>query len=370
MLRIVGLGILVLAQCAYSKNKNVIRKPAAEKSSSATTEPINGDVPKRVYAGYSFAPIVGYDPTFGVLLGAAAFRGVVEPPYSNASVLIYGTTKRNITLEVHDKIWTRDRLVYNFDTYFTNFFDPYYGEGNRTLVSAQRNVDNFSIFFTPSFGYRFDRRRYLFIFGNLKYRDEQGVDSDASKRVFGTDLRPDLGISLLFDSRNNEVDSTSGGYAYAAVEGSPGWAALRAGASDFLRLDTDFRYFYSPAEWLVLAGQARAGTSAGDPGYLYRFTLGGGGSLRGYPNNRFRGNAYYMGQLEARFRPLRWLGLALFGGLGDIADRSWADFRSPLFAQGLGVRIGLPPDFVAKARLDIGVAKDQTSIYLSFNEAF
>lgn len=324
----------------------------------------NDDVKSRINGGLSLAPIVGYDPAYGVLVGGAVFRGVLAAPYSNASAIAYASFKKNAALELRYKIWDRDRWFYNFESTLANFFDPYYGEGDRTDVNGRIMIDNFHASFDPSVGYRFDRQLTLILGAQLRYRDETGV------RVFGSELRPAYGATLVYDNRDNQIDTHHGIYTSVALDTGPGAFSTKAGAKNFARAAIDLRGFTEAFPWLVLAAQIRAGTIAGDAGYQFRFALGGSDSIRGYPSNRFRGDVFYLTQVEGRFILMRWLSLALFTAAADIADRTGADFRGPLLASGFGLRIGLPPDYVAKARLDFGFANDQQSIYLSFNEAF
>ena len=304
--------------------------------------PPNDDVKSRINAGLSLSPIVGYDPTFGVLVGGAVFQGVVTPPYSNGSALLYASSHKNVELELHYKAWDKERLFYNVDATFANFFDPYYGEGDRTNVANQIMIDNFTTTLDPSVGYRFDRKFTLQGNVRLRYRDEHGVEGNPSQRVFGTDLRPAAGISVSYDTRDNQIDSHRGAYASLELLGGIGGVATQSGTQNFLRAELDLRYFSQLTSWLVLATQARGGTLAGDGGYLFRFSLGND-TFRGYPLNRFRGDIYYVFQIEPRATVLPWLSFSVFANAGDIADHVVADFNGPLFTKGVGVRVALRP---------------------------
>ena len=123
-------------------------------------------------------------------------------------------------------------------------------------------------------------------------------------------------------------------------------------------------------ESVVLAGQVKMGTTSGEPGFQFRYDLGCSKKLRGFQRNRLRGRHYYLTQVEVRVSFTRRIGMVAFGGVGDVGDSKRSDFRSPKPSGGFGLRIGLPPDFVAKIRLDIGVCGDERNFYLNFNEAF
>ena len=87
--------------------------------------------------------------------------------------------------------------------------------------------------------------------------------------------------------------------------------------------------------------------------------------MRGYYNNRFRGDRYYAAQAELRF-PLykRFSGVA-FVDAGDVADDG---FRKPKWTWGGGLRFALSENI--KLRLDYGIAKDQRGVFFTFSEAF
>jgi hypothetical protein len=57
----------------------------------------------------------------------------------------------------------------------------------------------------------------------------------------------------------------------------------------------------------------------------------------------------------------------IHAGIGEATD-DW--FESPGFSCGFGLRFALPPDYVAKARLEFAWSEDQQSIYFIFGEAF
>jgi hypothetical protein len=151
-----------------------------------------------------------------------------------------------------------------------------------------------------------------------------------------------------------------------------GPASLSSGtqAKDFARLQVEARAFAPLASSLTLAGQLKGGTSIGTPGYLHRYAVGGGYDMRGVTLNRFRGQHFYEAQTELRIDILSWFGVVGFFAVGDTANISFSDFMKPKLTEGFGLRFGLPPDFVAKVRMDLGFSQDEWAFYLNFNEAF
>lgn len=137
----------------------------------------------------------------------------------------------------------------------------------------------------------------------------------------------------------------------------------QGGATQFGADVRHFRYVYNAG--FVLAFRLAGGYSQGTPGYLYRYTLGGAYALRGYYANRFRGNVYYVGQLEGRFPLYRRFSGAAFVDAGDVTDH---EFRKPKFTYGAGLRFALNENI--KLRLDYGRSPDQNGVFFTFGEAF
>ena len=334
------------------------------------SEAINDDMKTRIGDGLSLAPVLGYDPTYGVLLGAAFFRGDTKPPINNLDLFLYGTFQSAFALETKFSYWNREDRFYRLETTASSFYDAYFGEGNATVPSAKIKIDAIKIEINPSVWFRRTRQLSFGLLSEFRYRNETGVNGVKGVTVFGDDFTPIAGVGVQYDLRDHQVDTKQGQFYQAKLDFSPAALSTRARAETFVRLDLEARHFWKTTESLVLATQLGAGTSAGEPGYQFRYNLGGSRKLRGYQQNRLRGCHYYMVQGEARLSVLSWFSVVGFGGLGDVAQKNIGDFGSPKLTSGLGFRLGLPPDFIAKVRVDIGISRDETSFYLNFNEAF
>ena len=102
--------------------------------------------------------------------------------------------------------------------------------------------------------------------------------------------------------------------------------------------------------------------------YSLAYSLGGQNvfqnldSLRGFKKNRFRGDKIYFGQAEIRFPILgKYAGGALFTELGEVStyEKSFKGFDGLVLDYGVGLRIGLPPNYDMKLRIDYGVGFDR-----------
>ncbi len=339
---------------------------------------INDDIEGRLKEGYSITPILGFDPTYGFLLGGAYFQENPELPGSKLDLLAFGTFKPVVEVYARYQRWNIGRSRYEIKGSISNFFDSYYGEGV-TNPNNQIEIKAFNAYLIPSYWYRVDDKISLGVFSELRIRNELGTEANENARFFRDEFTPVIGVAARLDYRDNLGDPTSGSFHELKVDFSLKDLTSNLGttnlisqpnARDFLQAEWDSRFYLKVSDPLLLSSQIKGGISAGTPSYLYRFSLGGVDNLRGIRSNRLRGKHYYQVQGQARFALNHWLALAGFGGLGDVADQNFNDFTSPVASGGVGIRLGLPPDFIAKARFDFAWSKDESTFSLNFNEAF
>ncbi len=132
----------------------------------------------------------------------------------------------------------------------------------------------------------------------------------------------------------------------------------------------DLRRYFSVADRHVVALQAAAAVTTGNP--PFRILPGVGSELRGYSSVRFVDRCLLAVQAEYRIVPVWWrLGLAIFGGVADVADSVGSfDFSEPKWAVGFGIRFLLYRDEKITIRQDFGFGRDSSGDYLDLNEAF
>jgi outer membrane protein insertion porin family len=166
-----------------------------------------------------------------------------------------------------------------------------------------------------------------------------------------------VGLGLRWDSRDKLVNTRKGEFHQLNLSSGPG----------FMQLQGDFRAYRSLRPGLVLAGHLLGGVSWGRPSYLFRYRLGGLDTLRGYKDNRFRGADFLLLQGELRWKLKRWLALNASMDFGDIGD---GEFRQLKWTGQAGLRLGLPPDWGQKMRIDLGYGFDQQTFQIQFGEIF
>jgi outer membrane protein assembly factor BamA len=309
----------------------------------------------------SYAPILGYNPNSGLILGAAAF---LKSPDDYLDLEAMGTLANVYAAVLNyrrslDAIW-----ILEMDNNVSSFYDLYYGEGMNTQVSNQVQLDQL---------------KYLgelhldrivgngLSFGPLVYdrvRRETGINGDDSLRLIPGEDTYEFGIEAKLDRRDNEFSPTKGYYFEAEALNHP--TPLDDGGN-FSQAQVDLRDYQSLGP-IIFAGHLLGDYSWGNPSYMYRYSLGGSDLLRGYYGNRFRGKNLAAAQLEARFPIWHCLSGDVFADSGEVADGPLdGDIET---TGGAGLRIALPPSGMMKARIDYGISKDQSGIYVAFGHAF
>ena len=330
-------------------------------------------LPALATAGQSYMPIVGYTDKTGLMFGAAAFNYQDGRP--GFELGCYGVTNalnfNSITLEGQKRaaagLDIAGKLV------LSKTFDNYYGEGDQTKAdSGLRLSENTATaelsLLTPALaGWSLGP-----VLG-LKTRQETGLENiqDGAAlpgRAFADSASPALGLRALLDRRDSCLSSSCGRLLQIDLRAIPQALAFEAGAQDAWQAQAEWREFKSLGAHCVLAQRLEGGVSFGEPGYAERYALGGTELMRGFQDNRFRGKQFYCLQEELRFPIWREIGMALSGDLGDAGD---GKLEHPRASAQAGLRIGLPPSYGMKARLDFGFSDGgDHSMALQFGQTF
>jgi outer membrane protein assembly factor BamA len=323
--------------------------------------------PVKSGTGMSLAPILAYEPTFGTIYGGAVFLDrSIAPEYRFHTRLAFSTAREYSAL--FDLIkWVGTDTYFHLEVEVDDFARPYYGEGMDTdrdkdirlegtvsrVLYFLKFIENWKVSMGPFLDYR-----------GAEQTNVEGTDVAApvyDEKTLG------LGMRFFYDIRDSHLNPTSGVFDTLTIRYVPEALSNFKGGSTFFQAEVDHRIFYSPVPGTVLAGRLHLAGSWGDPSYQYRYSLGGAYELRGFFSNRFRGDNLYLVQGEIRQHLFGIFSGAAFAEVGELTDNR---FDSPETSYGGGFRMTLPPDHVAKVRLDFAWAKDQKSIYFIFGEAF
>ena len=182
---------------------------------------------------------------------------------------------------------------------------------------------------------------------------------------------------LLWDTRDQEIGPHRGTWAEALVQRvDEGLGATE----DFTRWTTTIRQYVPVSSRIVFAQRFIAQGIEGDAPFDELATiqssfkqqegLGGSGSIRGIPKDRYIGKALFVSNSELRWRALDFtlFGRGSFLALSGFADagRVWTDHfdASTLLSDlhvgyGGGVRLGFGPSFIVAT--DVGHSSESAA---------
>ncbi len=318
--------------------------------------------------GHSVAPIVGYEPTYRLVVGAAYFFEETEGSFSADASLNFNGVYRG-----HLRFTRRllENWEYSITTGGTQGFDPYYGEGAGTLAENRIQITGLKsethIQMLREFGPTFSAGA----FADLKIRTETPDGKSSFVRHFPNETTGGVGIVAIVDTRNDKRNPTEGFTLVGQLTYVPTSLTTVKTLKDFGQLEGSFAVYQEILKGaipdVIAAFRIMGGHSFGEPSYMYRYRLGGSDLLRGYQDNRFRGKRYYLQQTELRIPIWKMISGASFISFGDATDSA---FQNPRMAYGAGIRIGLPPDWVSKLRLDFAWGHDQFGVFADYGQAF
>ncbi|MGQ9732141.1 MAG: BamA/OMP85 family outer membrane protein [Candidatus Zipacnadales bacterium] len=184
-------------------------------------------------------------------------------------------------------------------------------------------------------------------------------------------------VSAFLDTRDLIHNPSRGHFASFSVE----QAGIFGGDSDFTKLSIDLRkYLKMPRGKHVLAMRLLGGTTLGDVPLVESYSIGGAYSLRGYTEDRFRGEKMLLFSAEYRVPMSKNLTGVGFIDIGDAWDGEFSTsipgFVIPAEHQrfdanigvGVGARLNVGP--FGMMRLDLGRGDEGTEVHLSFGHTF
>jgi hypothetical protein len=324
----------------------------------------------------SMVPLGGYNPTYGIFVGGGYFRKVVENNVQKSSwgfIAVISQFRRAIKTEFKGEARLGNFWRVEWRNEVANGYESNFGLGNESRVGDRVDVphwknelDLYLPYYStqrfaigPGLEHRARRNNHLTHFESAGQRDrvedeEFTLGLVLLERVDYRDIPENPSLGWIQELRITEV------MPYGGPKRRP-----------FLMLDLEISVFqYLVARELVLAHSVAGGQIFGDPTYLNQFRLGGTDRLRGYYYGRFRGSSYYLEQTELRFPIYKLVGGALFGEFGEVTAKERDSFTRAHVSYGGGLRIGLPPDNVAKIRIDYAIGRDQRGLFVDFGHAF
>ena len=257
---------------------------------------------------------------------------------------------------------------------YTNYLEPYFfGEGMKTTDKEQAFVYYKRVFLHYQMVKREKTGVFYGVEGDFIFRAESRATlSDTRQKRIPTEIIFSGKILLGHDSRDNWQNTTTGHYHTFSFGCVP---SLGYGSS-FCSVDLDLRTYFYVQKNLRLALRGFGGTTLLAPStYSLAYRLGGVEVLRGFSDNRFRGDKIYF--LQAELRRNLWKDRVSGVGFLELGEVASFDkkFEKPRWDYGVGLRFGIPPSYDIKARLDVGFSTDKNdeqmmNFIINFLQAF
>lgn len=249
----------------------------------------------------------------------------------------------------------------------------HFGVGN---FSRRENGTRFG--YTPkSAGGRFDfaGSRYFTIGGGIHYL---AIDTSTGRTAPSIEERftplntPGLGVSdfryvnstahATFDWRKKPGYSGRGGLYRVQLDD---FREREHDAYSFRSLEAEVRQLIPilRANWVVSLGALVTTTDISGTDTVPFFmlpSLGGGSTLQGYPDFRFRDRHRLLMTAELRWTPARFMDMAVFYGAGKVASRREdLDFEDLKNSYGIGMRLVGPRGYMA--RLEVAHSREHAA---------
>ncbi|MBC8173397.1 MAG: BamA/TamA family outer membrane protein, partial [Chitinophagales bacterium] len=315
---------------------------------------------------YYFKPAAKKNPVDSVLYHTN--------PSQLKSVGVY-TLEKQFQFEAGGDIYTQSNLYFlSFNLSYYRFPNSFFGIGNNTLEENGERYTNTHPFIRINVQREVAGHFYAGVKTFFEHTSITGIDSGGildlayipgEEGGFNTGLGP----WFSFDTRNNIYYPTKGIYIDGASVFHTAWLG-----SEYEYIDNtiEISYFLNTWEKQVLAFNGYAKFLPGDPPFNRMAELGGPFYMRGNYEGLYRDKYYTSFQTEYRIPFLRYFGLNIFGGIGDVAPSPdefvWNELK---YSWGGGLRINILPGESFNLRLDYGFGSNgDHGFYFQFNEAF
>jgi outer membrane protein assembly factor BamA len=321
-------------------------------------------------------PVIGSAPETGFVGGATALRVTSardDTRPSTDQVYVAYTAKQQFRAFVSTDRWSdENRWGMNAQIEYLRFPQPYYGLGIDAPDQAEEWYEARSWVAGLTIRRRFGRALYGQLghrYSDMKIGDIEDGGLIAAGGVYGS--RGGVVSQLVgggaWDSRDNLFAPRTGMFVQATV----------AHSDDAFGADYRFTRYIGDARRYrrigrgVLAGQAYLEATSGRAPFDQLSLVGSGSVMRGYARGRYRDRELVAAQVEYRTPVVGRLGAAIFAGGGTVAPAIGALASSVLLPSfGAGARWLLLPKQGTTVRVDYGVGKRSSGLYIAFNEAF
>jgi len=283
------------------------------------------------------------------------------------------TAKQQFRAFVSTDRWSREnRWGVTAQLEYQRFPQPFFGIGidapeageewyeSRSLIASATVRRKLARALDAQVGYRYT---------NTTVRDAEEGGAIEAGELLGTNggvVSQAIG-GAAWDSRDNLFAPEAGAF----VQATAAYSGRAVGA------DYQFGHYIADARRYmrlgrgVLAGQAYIEATSGQAPFDQLSLLGSGTIMRGYARGRYRDRELAAAQIEYRLPVFGRLGVAAFAGAGTVAPTlSKLSSSDVLPSFGAGARWLLLPKQRTTIRVDYGMGKSSSGLYIAFNEAY
>ena len=302
---------------------------------------------------------------------------------SNGQLLGYRTQKKQSSIQLTYNIYTnQEKYIILGNANYFSFPIQYYGTGNSNNSADDYTIVDYKLLYFQNRVLR-QVKRYLFAGGlyhlNKVYNINSGepqskIYERPANELDGT-ITSGLGPALLYDSRDNPLNSTAGFYAaFSTLFSRKGLGS----EFNFTRHTLDLRKFISLSNRQVLAFQGLGKFHSGTVPFRELALMGGGGGgaeiggMRGFYEGRYRDRQMVALQTEFRQQVFSRIGFVVFAGAGEVSDKvNRFNTRNLRSAAGGGIRLMLNKKERLNIRIDYAVGSNGAKgLYFDIGEDF
>ena len=334
-------------------------------------------------------PVIFYMPETRWGLGGGgllSYRPKTAPPDQRPSSLLfqaYYTQNKQYGIEAWPEAYLKNEaFLVNGYLKVSKFPDKFWGIGNDTPDLEEGLKDEDYLNYTPKI-FNFDlsvQRRILkeerlyagvqFKYENFDIVEMAPMGLLAPGEITGSagGKLASLGFLITWDTRDNIFYPLTGNLFQLNVDF---YTPTFGGDFKFTTIKMDLRKYFTLFSSHVLAVQALVWNVSGEPTFRHLAEIGGETIMRGYYQGRYRDHSMYALQAEYRVKIWKSIGMVAFAGISNVADKIGnLGFDNVKYSVGLGLRLCVVPKERTNIRLDYGLGKGTSGMYITAKEAF
>lgn len=286
----------------------------------------------------------------------------------------YTTRHQNVQAIDATIYFPKERYIFLFRSTHTYFPDKFWGIGPKTNDKIWERYIYEHIYFNPHVKMQVAKHFFcglLAEFQNVFRIIYPDSGLFFASNFYGKHKYKVLGFggSFGYDTRNNAFYPTKGVFLNTQIT-----SFQKGFVSDytFLKWQTDFRYFQKIAKGHILAFQLYNYKTFGQTPLRDLASMGGQDNLRGFYLGRYRANNMITFITEYRVHLYNRWSACLFGGLGNVYNRSTELVsKNTKYSYGGGLRFAVLEKEKLHIRVDYGYYnKYNSGLYLTVGECF